>query len=462
MGLGALEVRNHGIEGIVKMGRIASALGLVRVYLTGPSLRMLFLGFSSGLPLLLVLGTLSFRLREAGVSLAAIGFMSWIGLVYAAKWAWAPAVDRVPLPFLTKRLGRRRAWLLLSQAMLACGLVMMAAADPSKSLAPLIGAALFTAFSSATQDIALDAYRIESADAQTQGVLAASYQFGYRIAMIWSGAGALAIAAAVAGIDTVGYSAAAWRAAYLAMAASVAVGLVTVLLSPEAPARKAARPKERRSLGKAVREAFLSPLEDFFIRYGKWTLVLLALVATYRMSDVVMGIMANPFYADMGFTKAEVAGVTKVFGVVMTLLGTFVGGLVVLRIGVMPALFLGAVLSAATNLLFSALALIGHSVPFLVVTVSADNLAGGLASASFVAFLSGMTSREFSATQYALLSSLMLLLPKAVAGFSGVMVEHLTFNGFFMFTAALGVPVALLVLFAARSRKFGTAKGGGS
>ena len=286
-------------------------------------------------------------------------------------------------------------------------------------------------------------------------MLAASYQFGYRIAMIWAGAGALGVAAAVAGVDAVGYSARAWEMAYFAMAASVLVGMVTVLLSPESPAQT---PREipaakgrRRTPAELLKELFLAPLYDFYRRFGVWTFVLLALVATYRVSDVVMGIMANPFYADMGFTKAEVAVVIKVFGVIMTLAGTFIGGIVVLRMGVMTALFLGVVLSAATNLLFSALALIGHSVALLTVTESADNLAGGLASAAFVAFLSGLTSKEFSATQYALLSSVMLLLPKAIAGFSGLMVEGMGYNRFFMFTAALSIPVAVLVVLAKRS-----------
>ncbi len=436
-------------------GRFAKLVEDLRVYLTGPSIRMFFLGFSSGLPLLLVLGTLSFRLREAGVGLATIGFMSWIGLVYAMKWAWAPFVDRCPIPFLTKHLGRRRAWLIVAQICLLIGLCLMAVIDPARNLTGIIAGALFTAFASATQDIALDAYRIESADARSQGVLAASYQFGYRIAMIWAGAGALGVAAAVAGVDAVGYSARAWEMAYFAMAASVLVGMVTVLLAPESPAQT---PREipaakgrRRTPAELLKELFLAPLYDFYRRFGVWTFVLLALVATYRVSDVVMGIMANPFYADMGFTKAEVAVVIQVFGVIMTLAGTFIGGIVVLRMGVMTALFLGVVLSAATNLLFSALALIGHSVAFLTVTVSADNLAGGLASAAFVAFLSGLTSKEFSATQYALLSSVMLLLPKAIAGFSGLMVEGMGYNRFFMFTAALSIPVAVLVVLAKRS-----------
>ena len=427
---------------------IAAALG----YCKPACVRMLFLGFSSGLPLLLVLGTLGFRLREAQVGLATIGFMSWIGLVYAFKWAWAPAVDRCPMPVLTRVLGRRRAWLVLAQASLAAGLIGMAVVDPAENLSLLIFWAIFTAFASATQDIALDAYRIESASAQQQGMLAAAYQFGYRVAMIWAGAGALGIAAAASGAAT-GYDASAWRIAYLIMAASVAVGFMAVLCSPEPKDAVSKRPGPAAGIGVlgCVKDAIWQPFSDFYQRYKGWSVVLLALVAVYRISDVVMGIMANPFYADMGFTKGEVALVIKVFGVVMTLCGTFAGGLVVLKIGVLRALMIGAVLSSATNLLFAALAQAGHNVAFLIFTVSADNLAGGLASAAFFAFLSGLTSREFSATQYALLSSIMLLLPKALAGFSGVAVEAAGYGAFFVGTALIGIPAMALIHVVGRS-----------
>lgn len=426
-----------------------------RAYCTAASLRMFLLGFSSGLPLLLVLGTLGFRLREAQVGLATIGFMSWVGLVYAMKWAWAPLVDHVRIPFLSGFFGRRRAWLLVAQAGLMTGLAAMAVIDPASQLPAMIGAALLTAFFSATQDIALDAYRIESAGVESQGVLAACYQFGYRIAMIWAGAGALAVAAGVAGVNATGYNHHAWQVAYLAMAGSVLVGVGAVLFSPEDTTGTKTQPvpvRERQGIAKKVQLLFWRPLLDFYRRYGRQALVLLALVAVYRISDVVMGIMANPFYADMGFTKAEVALVTKVFGVIMTLAGTFIGGLVVLKLGVMKAMMLGAVLSAATNLLFSMLAGIGHSVTFLTLTVSADNLAGGLASSAFVAFLSGMTNREFSATQYALLSSVMLLLPKLVAGFSGTVVEGVGYSTFFIGTAVIGIPVIALVWAAGKAK----------
>lgn len=418
----------------------AGWLAAWHVYLEPASLRMLALGFAAGLPLLLVLGTLSFRLREAGIDRATIGHLSWVGLAYGFKWAWAPLVDRLPLPGLS-RLGQRRSWLLLAQGVIAAGLVGMALADPREALGPIVWCALCVAFGSATQDIALDAFRIESADTAHQGALAASYQAGYRIAMIWAGAGVLWIAARAQG-DASGYDAAAWRVAYLVMAASMAVGMVTVLFSREPAPRELAPAK---NLAAWLRGAVVEPFADFLRRWRWQAVLILSLIACYRISDVVMGIMANPFYVDMGYTKDEVAAVTKVYGVVMTLLGAFIGGVLSLRLGVMRVLMAGAAASAASNLLFAWLAGHGHDVAALIAVVSADNLASGIASAAFIAYLSGLTNVAYSATQYALLSSLMLLLPKFVAGFSGDFVNAYGYANFFTGTAILGLPVLVLV-----------------
>ena len=361
----------------------------LRVYLEPATLRMLALGFSAGLPLLLVLGTLSFRLREAGVARSEIGYLSWVGLVYAFKWAWAPLVDRLPIPIVTRLMGRRRSWLLLAQALVIGGLVGMAMADPRGGLAPLVWCALLVAFGSATQDIALDAFRIESAETRKQAALAAAYQTGYRLAMIWAGAGVLSIAAWTEITGASGYQNAGWKAAYLVMAASMAIGVFTVLLSSEPAQRVLPR---ARNAAEWLKNVLVEPFADFVRRY-KWQAVLiLSLIAIYRISDVVMGIMANPFYVDMGFSKEEVAAVSKVFGVVMTLVGAFVGGILSMRFGVMRVLMLGAVLSAASNLLFAWLATQGHDMTMLVLVVSADNLAGGIASAAFIAYLSSLTN----------------------------------------------------------------------
>ena len=424
------------------------------VYLEPASLRMLALGFSAGLPLLLILGTLSFRLREAGIDRTTIGYLSWVGLAYAFKWVWSPLVDRLPLPLLTRWLGRRRSWLLLAQGVVAAGLVGMALADPRQGLDAMVWCALLVAIGSATQDIALDAFRIESADTDHQAALAATYQTGYRLAMIWAGAGVLWVAARAEDASLSGYQAGAWTTAYLVMAASMLVGVVTVLLSPE-PTPRPLPPA--RNLGEWLHGAVVAPFADFIRRYRWQAALILALIAVYRISDVVMGIMANPFYVDMGYTKDEVAAVTKVFGVVMTLAGAFVGGVLSMRLGVMRVLMLGAVLSALSNLLFAWLGQRGHDLTGLVLVVSADNLAGGIASAAFIAYLSSLTNVQYSATQYALFSSMMLLLPKWLAGFSGQFVDAQGYSAFFTGTALLGLPVLLLVALASRAQSASSA-----
>jgi MFS transporter, PAT family, beta-lactamase induction signal transducer AmpG len=418
-----------------------------RIYLQPASLRMLFLGFAAGLPLLLVLGTLSFRLREAGIDRSTIGYLSWVGLAYAFKWVWAPLVDRMPIPYFTRQLGRRRSWLLLAQFMVIIGLVGMAISDPRQTLGPVVWCALLVAVGSATQDIALDAFRIESAEPTQQAALAASYQTGYRLAMIWAGAGVLWVAAWVQGDNSAGYVQAAWQAAYLVMAASMAVGLFTVLISKE-PIQAELPPA--RNAKEWLQGALVEPFADFLKRYRWQAVLILSLIAVYRISDVVMGIMANPFYVDMGYTKAEVASVTKVYGVLMTLFGAFVGGVMALRWGVMRILMLGAILSALSNLLFAWLSGHGHDVHALILVVSADNLASGIASAAFIAYLSSLTNIQYSATQYALLSSMMLLLPKFIAGFSGDFVNAYGYANFFNATALLGMPVLILVALAWR------------
>ena len=325
----------------------------------------------------------------------------------------------------------------------------MALTDPRLALTPVIWCALAVAFGSATQDIALDAYRIESAETRRQAALAASYQTGYRMAMIWAGAGALWIAARaeVTGAGT--YQQSAWQVAYLAMAASMLLGVGTVLLSPE-PAARVIPPS--RNAAEWLKSALVEPFADFLRRYGKQALLILALIAVYRISDVVMGIMANPFYVDMGYTKDEVATVTKIFGVIMTLVGAFVGGALAMRFGVMRVLMLGAVLSAASNLLFAWLGSRGHDLNALIFVISADNLSSGIASAAFIAYLSSLTNINYSATQYALFSSMMLLLPKFLAGYSGKYVDAFGYSHFFTATALLGLPVLLLVALASRQK----------
>ena len=401
---------------------------------------MLFLGFSAGLPLLLVLGTLSFWLREAGIDRSTIGYLTWVGLIYAFKWVWAPLVDRIQIPFLTQLLGRRRSWLIFAQALIVLGLLGMSTLDPKTALNSMVWCALLVAFGSATQDIALDAFRIESADSDHQAALAATYQTGYRLALIWAGAGVLWLAARVE--TGIGYDASAWQFAYLCMAGSIGVGIVTTLFSAEPIAYELPKARNAKAW---LYQTLVEPFAEFIKRYRWHAILILSLIAIYRISDVVMGIMANPFYVDMGYTKDEVAAVSKVFGVVMTLLGAFLGGVLTLRYGVLRILFLGAVLSALSNVLFAWLANQGHDLHGLIWVISADNLSSGIASAAFIAFLSSLTNIRYSATQYALFSSMMLLLPKWLAGFSGVFVDHFGYQAFFFGTAIIGVPVLLLI-----------------
>lgn len=440
----------------------------LRVYTHPRVLGMLSLGFSAGLPLLLIMGTLSFWLREAGIDRATIGYLSWIGLAYSFKWLWSPLVDRLSLPLLTRWLGRRRAWLLLSQIVIACALVGMATTDPVVNLPHLVFFALAVAFASATQDIALDAYRIEAVAVELQGAMAATYQAGYRVAMILASAGVLWIAAAVdASADA--YDHAPWRFAYLVMSVSMAAGIVTTLIirEPDVPYSRTVSENEQiaqRALAHwAVPErvkallvwlygALIAPFRDFIVHHGRKALLILGLIAIYRISDVVMGVMSNPFYVDMGYSKDEVATISKVYGVIMTIAGAAIGGVLTAKIGVMRTLFLGAVLSAATNLLFVWLAGRGHDVSSLIFTISADNLSAGIASCAFIAYLSGLTNSAYSATQYALFSSVMLLLPKFIAGFSGEFVDAYGYETFFIATALLGLPVLILVWLAGQAR----------
>jgi len=443
-------------------------LAALKVYTHPRVVGMLFLGFSAGLPLLLVLGTLSFWLSEAGIARATIGHLSWVGLAYGFKFLWSPLVDRLPLPFLTRALGKRRAWLLLSQVCIAASLLGMANTDPVLNLTHMVFFALAVAFASATQDIALDAYRIEAVEIEKQGAMAATYQAGYRIAMITAGAGALWIAAAYDPSEAT-YDFRPWQVAYTVMAALMAVGILTTLIIRE-PEKKISLTTTEREAHTRERfaaaglsgwlltatawfhSAVLAPFIDFIQRYKWHAVLMLALIAVYRISDVVMGVMSNPFYQEMGFTKDEVATVSKVYGVIMTILGAGLGGLLVMRMGVMRTLFLGAVLSAATNLLFVWLAGRGHDVGALVFTISADNLSAGIASSAFVAYLSSLVNQAYSATQYALFTSVMLLLPKFIAGFSGQFVDAFGWASFFTGTALIGVPVLLLIWLVSRGQ----------
>ncbi|MCG8594843.1 MAG: MFS transporter [Kiloniellales bacterium] len=416
---------------------------------------MAFLGFSAGLPFLLIFSTLSFWLREAGIERSTIGFFSWVGITFSIKVLWAPVVDRAAIPLLTRALGKRRSWILLAQVGIALALLGIAATDPAGNTETVALLALCVAFCSATQDIGIDAYRIEAVEEDLQGAMAATYQLGYRLALLAAGAGALYVADFFS-----------WPAAYVTMAALMLVGIATILVvgEPKVVRDEATRQREAElkqafhqriaASGRSRRlldwfaVAVIGPLVDFFRRNGRIAIVILALVGFYRLSDITMGIMANPFYVDIGFTKSEVASISKVFGLFMTILGAFLGGLLVARFGILRPLLLGALLVATTNLLFAWLAAHGEpDVAFLTVTISADNLSAGLAGSSFIAYLSSLTNRAYTATQYALFSSLFTLPGKVVGGFSGVVVDAVGYVDFFIYASVLGLPAILLVVY---------------
>lgn len=483
---------------------------------------MLFLGFSAGIPLLLIFSSLSLWLREAGIERQAVTFFSWAALGYSFKFVWAPLIDRLPLPWLTRWLGRRRAWLLVSQIAIIIAIVAMAMVDPASGtghVTRMAMAAVLLGFSSATQDIVIDAYRIEAAAPRLQGLMSSTYIAGYRIGMVVAGAGALYLASFF-GSELGEYSYRAWQLTYLVMAATMLVGVLTTLLIPEPQVHRpgaqvygalaylrlvlvfllsatafaasffvsAGMVSELKAalgggplgaflietlhFGLAVmaalatgwlsiragavnpvmaRETWIDPVLEFFSRYGlKTALLLLALIGLYRISDIVLGVISNVFYQDIGFTKPQIATAVKTFGVIVSIAGGLLGGLMATRYGVMRILMLGAILSAATNLIFVVLALVGPDLALLYFAVAADNLAAGLASAAFVAFLSSLTNVSFTAVQYAIFSSLMTLLPKVLGGYSGSIVDSIGYPGFFIFTTLIGVPVLLLVWLAGR------------
>jgi len=430
-----------------------SWLYVLAVYRNPRVIAMLMLGFSAGLPLLLVFGTLSAWLREAGVDRSTIGYISWVATLYALKFVWAPLVDRVPVPLLNRILGQRRGWMLLAQIVVITGLLLMATNDPNQALGMLVAAALLVAFASATQDIAIDAWRIESVSADLQGAMAATYQMGYRIGMIMAGAGALYFAEYLS-----------WPQSYAIMALCMGVGVLTVLLVPE-PTRKIDRgtwhqeervvrfiegtvhvSERRHKISTWFVGAVICPFTEFIARNGwRLALLILAFIGVFRLSDITMGVMANPFYIDMGYSKEDIASVTKVFGLIMTIVGAALGGVVVARFGIMRILLVAAAMVAGTNLIFAWLATQSADITLLALVISADNLSGGLAGSVFIAYLSSLANQAYTATQYALFSSLMLLPAKFLGGFSGEIVDATDYVFFFTYAAMLGLPAILLV-----------------
>ncbi len=417
------------------------------VYLKPRVIGMMFLGFSAGLPFPLVFTTLTAWLQTHDVEKSAIGMFAWVGLLYSIKFFWAPLVDRLPLPVITRALGRRRSWMLVAQLGIAAGLLGMAGVDPGSALTTVALLSVAVAFCSATQDIAIDAYRIEAVAAESQGAMAATYQLGYRLAVLVGTAGALYVA------DF--YS---WGVAYTAMAVCMSVGLVTVLIirEPETASRKGmgwgrTGPAAARLAG-WFGDAVVGPFVEFFKRNGRFAILLLAFIGLSRVSDLLLGIMANPFYLDIGYTLIEIANVAKIFGFGITIGGALMGGVIVSRYGPIRPLIVSTALLSITNLCFAALASHGEAeIVWLAVLISADNFALGFASTVFIAYFSSLTNAAYTATQYALFTSLMILPGKVLSGFSGMVVDATDFVTFFLYASAAGIPAVLLAVVITRN-----------
>ncbi len=428
---------------VVSDGKVtAPAKGLIgasKVYFDRRVLTILFLGFSSGLPLLLVFSTLSLWLKDEGITKTVIGIFALVRTPYTFKFLWAPLIDRLPFPFLAARLGRRRAWVVATQVALMAAILALATTTPSLTPGLTAVFAVLVAFCSASQDIVIDAYRIEILAEEQQGAGAAMIVGGYRVGMLMAGAGAISLADVLS-----------WHAVYSIMAAMVVVGLVTILLSPEPKEPAAGRPEEDDDgVGFGwLRGAVVAPFSDFMRRDG-WVFILL-FIMLYKLGDAYLGVMANPFYVEMGFTKNEIAAVSKVFGLGATIVGGLIGGVLVFRYGIRTSLLICGVLMAASNLVFAVQAMVGHSVPMLMVTIAVENLTGGMGTTAFVAYLSSLCNMAYTATQYALLSSFMAFARDVLSASSGWLADHVDWVTFFVVTTFAALPGLVLLVWMIR------------
>jgi PAT family beta-lactamase induction signal transducer AmpG len=399
-------------------------------YFTPRMLIILIMGFASGLPLLLTLSTLSYWLSKVGVDKTTIGLFALVGTPYTFKFLWSPIMDQVPLPVLTRMLGRRRSWLLLTQVLLAVAILFMGQTDPVVDPWMTALAALIVAFLSASQDIVIDAYRIELLPDSEQGQGAAATQAGYRFGLLLAGAGAVGLSDFVS-----------WPVIFGVLAAAMIASAIVTLFVPEP---KVAVKSEKRDYAQWVKESVIDPFADFMGRKG-WVVILL-FVLLYKFGDALGGTMANPFYVEIGFTGVEVAGISKVWGIWMTILGAVIGGVAVAKWGVFRALLIGGILQAITNLTFTYVAIVGHDLTALAAAITADNLAGGAAGAALVAYLSGLCNIAFTATQYALLTSFMAQGRTWLSSGSGWLADHTDWATFWTSTMFLAIPGLLLLL----------------
>ena len=395
---------------------------------------ILALGFCSGLPFGMLIDPLSYWLREADISRSTIGLLSWITLMFTFKALWSPFVDRLKLPFLSL-LGQRKSWLVLSQSLVVISIFGMSFSDPTNSLMVLVAFALSVSFFAATQDICIDAMRVELVLDHEQGEAASMYQGGWRIAFLVSQVFTFFIASY--------YD---WSAAYFSI--GILMGMLvlfSIFVIPEPKRPDSDLPGIESNPLKSFKNLYLSPLKDLFERYFDNNILLVfLLIIFYRFSDIVLGPMAMPFYVDTGFSKEEVAIVTNAFGIAMTMAGVFVGGLLIYRYNLMAVVFLGALLVMLTNVAFAWLDTIGHNVSALTVTIALDNFSQGVASTALIALLSGLTNRSFTATQYAALFLLATFPATIIKGFSGFFVDSFGYFNFFLYAAALGLPAAAI------------------
>ena len=461
------------------------------------------LGFSAGLPIMLVFSTLSVWLVKAGVERSTVTLFSWAGFAYSFKFLWSPIVDKFQIPLLHK-IGHRKSWLLITQILIFFSIILTSYSDPQNNLKFMAFAIVLIAFFSATQDIVIDAFRIESAPEKKQGPLASMYLAGYRIAMIVSGAGSLWLASIMSDEN---YQTEVWKNVYQIIGFFMIIGFISTALCKEPTNNKVKKINYKNQLkftfstilsiliffvfflnipevkvlnhfynffynifkiifsfGVALisllilekinflpkeqsREIFINPIIDFFKRYKKIALMILLLIGLYRIADVVMGVMANIFYLEKGYEIKDIATFSKFFGLIATILGGILGGTFAMRFGTYKSLLIGAITAALTNVLFAFLAIIEKNLFYLATIIIADNLASGFAGAAFVVYLSSLTSIKFTATQYALFTSLMLFIPKLIAGYAGGIVDVIDYPSFFIFTAVLGFPVIFLIIF---------------
>ena len=468
-------------------------------------IRMLFFGFSSGLPILLIFSTLSLWLKSAGIDRSTITLFSWAGLAYSFKFLWAPLIDKIPISYLTTKFGHRRSWLILSQLTLMILFISIGFVDPQNNLFIMALLIVCIGFSSATQDAMIDTFRIESAPENLQSAMSGTYIIGYRLGMISAGAGSLMLASWFGGDNQI-YNVYAWQKTYMLMAILQSVGLLCCFMSPEpiSPRKLITDNRDRLRLinvffisllgfilvynffpewkgndpvikgffiflqftfafltiifsffisvrfnfiqKSILTSTFWHPLNDFIKKYGSTAIIILIIIGFYRVADVVMGVVANIFYSDKGYTLNQIATFSKFWGLIATIFGGLIGGVLSSKYNNYLILLLGAILAASTNLLFALLAILEPKSIYLMIVIIADNISAGIASVAFVAFLSSLTNRDFTTTQYALFTSFMLFFPKIIGGYSGTIVDNFGYVSFFIATALIGLPVIILII----------------